>query len=102
MPCIKVRELTKDFLAPEKDPGLSGAIKSLFHRRWRKTRAVDGISFDIEDGELVGFLGVNGAGKTTTLKMLSGLLHPTSGEAVVLGHIPRKRESAFQKKFSLV
>ena len=102
MACIEVKDLTKDFLSPEKEPGLAGAVKSLFHRRWRTTRAVDKVSFTIEDGELVGFLGVNGAGKTTTLKMLSGLLNPTSGEAVVLGHVPWKRQTSFQKQFSLV
>lgn len=102
MPCVEVRKLTKEFRSPEKDPGLWGAVKSLAHRRWKTTRAVDGISFDIQDGELVGFLGVNGAGKTTTLKMLSGLLYPTSGQALVLGHTPAKRQASFQKRFSLV
>lgn len=102
MSCVEVRQLTKEFRSPEKDPGLWGAVKSLAHRRWKTTRAVDGISFDIQAGELVGFLGVNGAGKTTTLKMLSGLLYPTSGQALVLGHTPSKREASFQKQFSLV
>ena len=99
---IETFALTKDYSAPEKEPGLAGALKSLFNRRFKHTRAVDRISFKVEEGELVGFLGVNGAGKTTTLKMLSGLLHPTSGEATVLGHAPWKREAAFQNKFSLV
>ncbi|MEK7858100.1 MAG: ATP-binding cassette domain-containing protein [Elusimicrobiota bacterium] len=102
MASLEVRGLTKVYRSPEKDPGLSGALASLFHRRFRETRAVDAISFDIAEGELVGFLGVNGAGKTTTLKMLSGLLTPTSGSADVLGHTPWRREGAFQRQFSLV
>ena len=102
MPSIITSHLTKDYRVPEKDPGLLGSLRSLFNRRWREIRAVNNISFTIEEGELVGFLGVNGAGKTTTLKMLSGLLTPSSGKALVLGHSPSKRETAFQNKFSLV
>lgn len=102
MPSIETRLLTKDYRVAEKDPGLRGAIRSLFNRRYRQIRAVDGISFKVEQGELVGFLGANGAGKTTTLKMLSGLLTPSSGEAAVLGHVPWRREADFQRKFSLV
>ncbi len=102
MPCITARALTKDYRVPEKEPGLGGAIRSLFDRKFRTTQAVKGIDLTIEEGELVGFLGVNGAGKTTTLKMLAGLLTPTSGEARVLGHVPWRREAAFQRRFSLV
>jgi ABC-2 type transport system ATP-binding protein len=102
MPAIVTHGLTKDYVVPEKDPGLSGAVRSLFARRFRATRAVDAVDLSIEAGELVGFLGANGAGKTTTLKMLSGLLTPTSGEAQVLGHTPWRREREFQKRFSLV
>ena len=102
MRCISARALTKDYRVPEKEPGLAGALKSLFNRKFRTTRAVDGISLDVAEGELVGVLGVNGAGKTTLLKMLSGLLTPTSGEATVLGHVPWRREEAFQRRFSLV
>ena len=79
-----------------------GGVKSLFDRKYKDTRAVDGVTFKIEEGELVGFLGANGAGKTTTLKMLSGLLTPTSGAAKALGHVPWKREAAFQRSISLV
>jgi len=68
----------------------------------RKVEAVAGVSFDIEPGEIVGFLGPNGAGKTTTLKMLSGLLYPTDGEALVLGHVPSKREKDFLRGITLV
>jgi ABC-2 type transport system ATP-binding protein len=100
--CITTTALTKDYRAPEKEPGLGGALRALFHRKFRTTRAVDGIDLNIEEGELVGFLGANGAGKTTTLKMLSGLLTPTSGTATVMGHVPWKRQAAFQRRFSLV
>jgi viologen exporter family transport system ATP-binding protein len=87
---------------PEREPGLVAATKSLVRRKTRAVRAVDGISFGIEPGEVVGFLGPNGAGKTTTLKMLSGLLYPTGGEARVLGHVPSKREREFLRRITLV
>jgi ABC-2 type transport system ATP-binding protein len=99
---LDVKGLTKDYRSPVKEPGLWGGVKSLFDRKYKDTRAVDGVSFQIQEGELVGFLGANGAGKTTTLKMLSGLLTPTSGEATALGHVPWRREASFQKKLSLV
>ncbi len=99
---IETNGLTKDYRAPLKEPGLWGGVKSLFDRKYKDTRAVDGVSIRIEEGELVGFLGANGAGKTTTLKMLSGLLTPTAGTATALGHVPWKREAAFQRSISLV
>jgi ABC-2 type transport system ATP-binding protein len=99
---IEAIQLAKTFKVPQKAPGLTGALKSLFNRQYRDVQAVKGISFHIKEGELVGFLGPNGAGKTTTLKMLSGLLHPTSGEAQVLGHVPWKRERTFQKQFTMI
>jgi len=99
---IEVQHLSKRFRVPQKTPGLKGAIKGIFSREYRDVQAVKGISFSIKEGELVGFLGPNGAGKTTTLKMLSGLLHPTSGEAHVLGHVPWNRERHFQKQFTMV
>jgi ABC-2 type transport system ATP-binding protein len=86
----------------ERPPGVAAALRSLFHRRYTTIAAVDGIDFDIAPGERVGFLGPNGAGKTTTLKVLSGLLHPTSGEVSVDGHVPHRREEAFLKKIMLV
>jgi ABC-2 type transport system ATP-binding protein len=99
---VHVRELTKVFKVPEREAGLRAAVKSLFHRETRDVRAVDAVSFEIGPGEVVGFLGPNGAGKTTTLKMLSGLLFPTSGEARVLGHVPSRREKDYLRQMTLV
>src|SRR6188508_1786309 len=101
-PAVHVAELEKVFDVPEREGGLRAAAKGLVRRRTREVRAVDGVSFGIEPGEIVGFLGPNGAGKTTTLKMLSGLLYPTGGEARVLGHVPSKREKAFLRRITLV
>src|SRR4051812_18616927 len=99
---IEAVRLSKHFSVPQKAPGLAGAIRGLFNRRYRDVHAVKDISFSIKEGELVGFLGPNGAGKTTTLKMLSGLLHPTGGQAHVLGYVPWKRERKFQKQFTMI
>ena len=99
---ISVQELRKYYRVHKRPPGLKAALRSVFHRALVTVKAVDGITFDIQAGERVGFLGPNGAGKTTTLKVLSGLLHPTSGEVRVDGHVPRKREHAFLKKIMLV
>ncbi len=102
MPAIEVNGLTKAFRTYKKQPGFSGAIKGLFHRQYEQTLAVNEVSFKIEPGELVGFLGPNGAGKTTTLKMLAGLLYPTSGSARVLGHMPWERQDDYRRQFALV
>lgn len=101
-PAIQLHELSKVYQIHERDAGLAAAIRSLVKRNVRPVRAVDGISFRLEPGEIVGFLGPNGAGKTTTLKMLSGLLHPTSGEVDVLGHTPWRRDKAFLRQITLV
>jgi ABC-2 type transport system ATP-binding protein len=99
---VEVRELTKVFRVPEREAGLRASMRGLVARKWREVRAVDGISFEIGAGEVVGFLGPNGAGKTTTLKMLSGLLYPTGGQGLVLGHVPSKRERAYLRRMTLV
>jgi viologen exporter family transport system ATP-binding protein len=101
-PVVRVSELSKVFKVPEREAGLVAAMKALVRRRHRDVRAVESISFEIEGGEIVGFLGPNGAGKTTTLKMLSGLLYPTSGEATVLGHTPSRREKEYLRRITLV
>lgn len=99
---IIVNKLTKTYEYFKKEPGLAGSLKSLFWREKLYNEALKGISFEIEEGELIGFLGPNGAGKTTTLKILSGILYPTSGDASVLGFTPWKRNPAYQKQFSIV
>ena len=102
MPVIEVQGLTKSFRTYKKKPGLTGALKGLFHREQQITLAVKDVSFAIEEGELVGFLGPNGAGKTTTLKMLAGLLYPTSGAARVLGYVPWERKDGYRRQFALL
>ena len=99
---IEVRNLTRVFRTYKKQPGFWGGVKGLFHREFEETAAAKDISFDISEGEFVGFLGPNGAGKTTTLKMLSGLIYPTSGTARVAGFDPTKRENAYRRIFALV
>jgi len=102
MPVIEVSNLTKAFRTYKKQPGFGGAVKGLFHRQYEQTLAVNDVSFKIEPGELVGFLGPNGAGKTTTLKMLAGLLYPTTGTAQVLGYTPWERADGYRRQFALV
>jgi ABC-2 type transport system ATP-binding protein len=102
MPVITVSNLSKYYKVYQKQPGFSGAVKSLFNRKHYDAKAVDDISFTIEEGELIGFIGPNGAGKTTTLKCLSGLLYPTQGEVKVLGFTPFERKNAFLKQIALV
>ena len=102
MPAIEVNGLSKAFRTYKKQPGFTGAIRGLFHRQYEQTVAVREVSFNIEPGELVGFLGPNGAGKTTTLKMLSGLLYPTSGSARVLGYTPWERDDGYRRQFALL
>jgi len=102
MAAIEVNGLCKAFRTYKKQPGIAGAVKGLFHRQYEQTLAVNDVSFKIEPGELVGFLGPNGAGKTTTLKMLAGLLYPTSGAATVLGHTPWDRHDDYRRQFALL
>lgn len=101
-PAICVRDLRKTYDVPERESGLRASARSLFRRQTKEVVAVSGISFDVAPGEVVGFLGPNGAGKTTTLKMLSGLLYPSAGEATVLGHVPWEREKAYLRQMTLV
>src|SRR3990167_3540264 len=102
MNTIEVENLTKYFRIYQKEPGIIGSVKSLFSRKHYDAKAVDKISFKIEEGELIGFIGPNGAGKTTTLKCLSGLLYPTSGNVSVLGYKPFDRKKEFLRQISLV
>ncbi|MBY0229810.1 MAG: ATP-binding cassette domain-containing protein, partial [Gemmataceae bacterium] len=102
MPIIEATGLTKTYRVFQKQPGLFGAIRGLWHRSYKEVNAVRDVSFSVEPGEMVAFLGPNGAGKTTTLKMLSGLIYPTSGTARVLGFTPWDRPDAFRRQFSLV
>jgi ABC-2 type transport system ATP-binding protein len=99
---IEVENLTRVFRTYRKKPGFWGGVKGLFHREFVETAAANQISFSIPEGAFVGFLGPNGAGKTTTLKMLSGLIYPTSGTARVAGFDPTRRENAYRRIFALV
>src|SRR5262249_7322178 len=98
MAIIETNRLTKVYRTYRKESGLWGSVKGLVRRKYQETRAADDISFQIEEGELVGFLGPNGAGKTTVLKMLSGLLNPTSGQARVLGFVPWERRNEMKRQ----
>ena len=102
MPQIEIDDLSKTFSVAEREGGFRASVRSVFRRSVRKVNAVDGVSFNVEAGEIVGFLGPNGAGKTTTLKMLAGLLHPTAGTARVMGHVPWHREPDYLRKISML
>lgn len=99
---IKVNALKKTYKTYHKEPGLQGSLKGLFHRKYDLKHAINDLSFTINENELVGFIGPNGAGKTTTLKILSGLLHPTSGSVEVLGFDPWQRQYQFLTQISLI
>lgn len=102
MAAIEVNGLTKTYHTYKKAPGFTGAFKGLFYRDYEAVHAARDVAFQIEEGEFVGFLGPNGAGKTTVLKMLAGLLYPTSGHAEVLGFVPWKRQDAYRRQFALL
>ncbi|NLS78678.1 MAG: ATP-binding cassette domain-containing protein, partial [Chloroflexi bacterium] len=102
MPIIQAMDLTKHYRVHQREAGLGAAVRSLWRRTYKTVDAVNAVSFALEPGEIVGFLGPNGAGKTTTLKMLSGLLYPTSGSAAVLGHTPWQRQESYLRQISLV
>ena len=102
MPKIQVDHLVKTYRVPVREPGLRASIKSLWKRTYKEVAAVQEVSFSIEAGEIVGFLGPNGAGMTTTLKMLAGLLYPSSGKVEVAGFVPWKREREYLRHISMV
>ena len=99
---ISVERLVKHYRVHQRPPGVAAALRSVFRRQFETVRAVDDVSFVIDAGERVGFLGPNGAGKTTTLKVLAGLLHPTSGQVRVLGMDPRTRPAELLRSIMLV
>jgi ABC-2 type transport system ATP-binding protein len=102
MSIIKIKGLEKTYQVYQKKEGLRSSLRGLFKREYKQVKAVQGIDLQIEQGEFVAFLGPNGAGKTTTLKLLSGVIHPTSGTATVMGHIPWQRENEYRRRFALV
>ena len=99
---IQIEQLRKVYVVPIREAGVGAALRGLVQRKTREIAAVDDISFSVTAGEIIGFLGPNGAGKTTTLKMLAGLLHPTSGQVNVLGHTPWQRKKEFLRQITLV
>ncbi|MCP4160516.1 MAG: ATP-binding cassette domain-containing protein [Deltaproteobacteria bacterium] len=99
---IKVENLKKSFYISEKDPGLKGSLKGMFHRTKREIKALDNISFEIEKGEFLGYIGPDGAGKSTTIKILSGILTPDSGNCIVNGRVPWKERIKHVAKIGVV
>ena len=102
MPIVEIEKLAKVYRVYQKGEGLGASLRGLFRRQYREVRAVRGIDLKVEQGEFVAFLGPNGAGKTTTLKLLSGVIYPSSGTARVMGYVPWKRDNAFRRRFALV
>lgn len=102
MPAIVTKELGKTYRIAERKPGVGNTLRHFFRREYREVHAVRGVSFEVEQGEIVGFLGANGAGKTTTLKMLTGLLRPSAGALSVLGHVPFDKRREFLQAITLV
>ena len=102
MSIIEIKGLEKTYQVYQKKEGLRSSLRGLFKREYKQVKAVQGIDLQIEQGEFVAFLGPNGAGKTTTLKLLSGVIHPTSGTATVMGHIPWQRANEYRRRFALV
>jgi ABC-2 type transport system ATP-binding protein len=102
MAIIEVNEIVKEYVIVKKESGLRGAVKSLFFPEKKKVRGVDGITFAVEPGEIVGYIGPNGAGKSTTIKMLTGILHPTSGSIHICGISPQENRKAVVKKLGVV
>lgn len=99
---IQVKNVSKEFKKVIKEPGLKGSVKSLFHKKTEIVKAVDNISFEVEEGEVLGFIGPNGAGKSTAIKMLTGILTPTSGEIIINGQVPYKNRKKYVKEIGVV
>lgn len=99
---IHIQNLSKSFRVHKKNPGFAASLKSLFHREWIEKYALKNVSLDIGPGEILGLVGANGAGKTTLVKILAGILHPSAGEATVLGFKPAERDDLFRKQISLI
>lgn len=102
MPIIEVEQLVKNYQVYQKQEGLLASVRGLFHREYQEVQAVRGINLQVEAGEFVAFLGPNGAGKTTTLKLLSGVINPTSGSAQVMGYVPWERANGYRRRFALI
>ncbi|MEM9411604.1 MAG: ABC transporter ATP-binding protein, partial [Planctomycetota bacterium] len=102
MSIIEISNLTKSYRVYQKQEGVIASIRGLFKRQYREVHAVQGIDLQVEEGEFVAFLGPNGAGKTTTLKLLSGVIHPDSGECRVMGYVPWERTNEYRRRFALV
>jgi ABC-2 type transport system ATP-binding protein len=99
---ISTKNICKTFPVFKKRPGLMGSLRSLVRREWIEKVALDNVSINVSPGEIVGLVGANGAGKTTLVKILAGIIHPTSGEAHVLGHVPFERATAFRREIALI
>lgn len=99
---IEVKGLKKSFVSHQKEPGLLGSLKSLFYRRKVTKEALKSVNLTIKQGEIVGLIGANGAGKTTLVKILAGIVHPTSGEVKVLGHVPWQRSNEYRRQMALI
>src|SRR2546426_12805491 len=99
---IHVEKLSKTFMVHKKEPGLGGSLRSLFRREYVEKRAVREVSFSVAEGEIVGLVGANGAGKTTIVKMLAGVIHPTSGHVSVLGYVPWQRDNRLRRQTALI
>jgi ABC-2 type transport system ATP-binding protein len=99
---IKVSNLRKTFVSHRKEPGLKGSLQALFKREEVKKDALKSVSLEIQTGEIIGLIGANGAGKTTLVKILSGIIHPTSGEATVMGFRPWERANEYRRQMSLI
>ena len=99
---ILVKDLRKTFTSHVKEPGLKGSLKSLFSREVRTKEALKSINLEIKQGEIIGLIGANGAGKTTLIKILSGIVHPTSGQATIMGFVPWERSNEYRRQMALI